>query len=81
MNLHHPALSHVEQRQQYYACVFFESIKTQTAQLCGSSLDFEFIRECMKINKIRPKFHFLTKVEIKMTYVVYVFCYLLSLRL
>ena len=32
MNLHHPALSHVEQRQQYYACVFFESIKTQTAQ-------------------------------------------------
>ena len=28
---------------------------------CGSSLDFEFIRECKKINKIRPKFHFLTK--------------------
>ena len=27
----------------------------------GSSLDFEFIRECMKINKIRPKFHFLTQ--------------------
>ena len=30
-------------------------------RLCGSSLDFEFIRECMKINKIRPKFHFSTK--------------------
>ena len=24
-------------------------------KLCGSSLDFEFIRECMKINKIRLK--------------------------
>ena len=46
-----------------------------------SSLDFEFIRECMKINKIRPKFHFLKKIEIKMTYLVFVFCYLLSLRL
>ena len=34
-------------------------------KLCGSSLDFEFIRECMKINKIRPKFHFSTKIEIK----------------
>ena len=22
----------------------------------GSSLDFEFMRECMRINKIRPKF-------------------------
>ena len=27
----------------------------------GNSLDFEFIRECMKINKMRLKFHFLTK--------------------
>jgi len=25
------------------------------------ALDFVFIRECMKIDKIRPKFHFLTK--------------------
>ena len=50
-------------------------------RLCGSSLDFEFIRECMKINKIRPKFHFSTKIEIKMTYLVSVFWYLLSLRL
>ena len=30
-------------------------------RLCGSSLDFEFIRECLKITKIRPKFHFLKK--------------------
>ena len=34
-------------------------------KLCGSSLDFEFIRECMKINKIRPKFHFSTKIKNK----------------
>jgi len=27
----------------------------------------------MKINKIRPKFYFLTKVEIKMTYLVFLF--------
>ena len=30
----------------------------------------------MKINKIRPKFHFLTKIEIKMTYLVFLFCFL-----
>ena len=35
-------------------------------------MDFEFIREYMKINKIRPKCHFLTKIEIKMTYLVFV---------
>ena len=35
----------------------------------------------MKINKIRPKFQFWTKIEIKMTYLVFVFCYLLSLHL
>ena len=29
----------------------------------------------MKINKIRPKFHFSTKIETKMTYLVFVFCY------
>ena len=53
------------------------------SKLCGISLDFEFIRECMKINKIRLKFQFWTKIEIKMTYLVFasVFCYLLSLRL
>lgn len=35
------------------------------AQAAQTLLDFEFIRECMKINKIRPKFHFWTKIEIK----------------
>ena len=54
--------------------------KHRQPKLCGSSLDFEFIRECMKINKIRPKFQFWTKIGIKMTYLVFVFCYLLSLR-
>ena len=50
-------------------------------KLRGSSLDFEFIRECMEINKVRLKFQFWTKIEMKMTYLVFVFCYLLSLRL
>ena len=42
-------------------------------RLCGpSSLEFD-IREC---HKTRPKFHFLTKIEIKMTHlVVFLFCY------
>ena len=35
----------------------------------------------MKINKIRLKFQFWTKIEIKITYLVFVFCYLPSLRL
>ena len=30
-------------------------------KLCGKSLDFGFRRECMKINKMRPKFHVLAK--------------------
>ena len=47
-------------------------------KLCGISLDFTFIRECMKINKIRPKFYFLTKIEILMTYLVFLFYYLPS---
>ena len=47
-------------------------------KLCGISLDFKFIRECMRINKIRPKFYFLTKIEILMTYLVFFFYYLLS---
>ena len=50
-------------------------------KLCGNSLDFEFIRDCMKINKLRPKFHFLTKLERRMTYLVFLFCFLLSFRL
>ena len=41
-------------------------------------MDFEFIRKYMKINKIRPKFHFLTKIEIKMTYLVFVFFFLFT---
>ena len=41
-------------------------------KLCGSSLDFEFTREWRKINKIRPEFHFSAKIEIKMTYLVFV---------
>ena len=32
-------------------------------RLCGSSLDFEFIRKCMKIYKKSPKFHFLTTLH------------------
>ena len=50
-------------------------------KLCGSYLDFEFIRECMKINKIRLKFQFCTQIEIKMTYLCLCFVILLSLRL
>ena len=33
-------------------------------RLCGSSLDFEFVT-MYEINKILPKFHFLTKIEKK----------------
>ena len=32
----------------------------------------------MKVHKIRPKFHFLTKIELKMTHLVFLFCYLLK---
>ena len=45
----------------------------QAAQTLWESVDFQFVRECMKINKIRLKFHFLTKIEIKMTYLVFFF--------
>ena len=54
--------------------------KHRQPKLCGNSFDIEFTREFMKINKIRPKFNFSTKIEIKMTYLEFVFCYLLSLR-
>ena len=50
-------------------------------KLCGSSLDFEFKRKCMKMNKKSPKFHFLTKIETQMTHLVFLFCFLLSLCL
>ena len=45
--------------------LFTHCIKLQHRQpkLCGSSLDFEFIREYMKINKIRLKFQFWTKIK------------------
>ena len=42
---------------------------------------FEFIRECMNINKIRPKFRFFDKNRKKKTNPVFLFCFLLSLRL
>ena len=51
------------------------SLLHRQPQKSGSSLDFEFLRECTKINKIRPKFYYSTKIEIKMTYLVFVFCY------
>ena len=34
---------------------------TDSPNSVGVRWDFEFIRECMKLNKIRPKFHFWTK--------------------
>ena len=47
-------------------------------RLCGSSLDFEFIRKCMKITNIRPKFHFLkkngSKNETPSGYVFVIYC-------
>ena len=57
------------------------SMVSHAAQTLWENVDFEFIRECMKINKIRLKFQFCTQIEIKMTYLVFVFCYLLSLHL
>ena len=35
----------------------------------------------MKINKIRLKFQFWTKIEIKITYLVFVFCYLSTFKI
>ena len=40
--------------------------------------DFEYIRECMKIKKIRSKFHFFKKIEIKMTPCVFVLFFTVS---
>ena len=42
--------------------MIFNSFTHRQPKLCGSWLDFEFLRERMKINKIRPKFHFSTKI-------------------
>ena len=69
----------VQERTFGKPCILLEH---RRPKLCGSSLDFEFIRKCINLNKIRPTFHFLTKIEIKMTYwLVFLFCFLLSLRL
>ena len=68
-----------------YGCFFFLPISSscpiflQAAQTLWEFVDFQFVRECMKINKIRLKFHFLTKIEIKMTYLVFFFlCFTVS---
>ena len=45
-------------------------------KLCGSSLDFKFIRECMKINKIRPKFNFWQKW--KYLWLTLCFCFIFT---
>ena len=55
-------------------------LSTQAApRLCGSSHDFDFVRECMKICLIHPKFQFSAKIEIKMTPLLVLFCYSLHL--
>ena len=63
-------------------CLFFQSpFSLEHNDAAGTSgspnsvevcWDFEFIREYIKINKTRSKFHFLTKIEIKMTPCVFV---------
>ena len=62
----------VQERTFGKPCILLEH---RRPKLCGSSLDFEFIRKCMKINKIRPKFHFLAKIEIQMTHLVFCFVF------
>ena len=50
-------------------------ITTGNPNSVGVRWTLNFRSECMEINKIRPKFHFLTKIEIKMTYLVVLFCF------
>ena len=50
---------------------FWNAWPHRPPRLCGISLDFEFIRKCLKINKVLSTFHFLTKIEIKMTHLVF----------
>ena len=59
----------------FFFCLFRVLVRffLQPAQTLWEFVDFQFVRECMKINKIRLKFHFLTKIEIKMTYLVFFF--------
>ena len=64
-----------------FFCLFRVLVRffLQPAQTLWEFVDFQFVRECMKINKIRLKFHFLTKIEIKMTYLVFFFlCFTVS---
>ena len=67
----------VQERTFGKPCILLEH---RRPKLYGSSLDFEFIRKCMKINKIRPKFHFLAKIEIQMTHLVFFFYCLFASR-
>ena len=65
----------------FFCCLFRVLVRffLQPAQTLWEFVDFQFVRECMKINKIRLKFHFLTKIEIKMTYLVFFFlCFTVS---
>ena len=55
------SLLNYKNKQNCQLAANLNSIIHRQPKLCGSSLGFEFIRECMKINKIRPKFHFSTK--------------------
>ena len=55
--------------------VYHSDCSTVGPNSVGVLWDFEFIRECMKTNKIHPKFHFLTKLEIKMTHFVFLFLF------
>ena len=50
---------------------FWDAWPHRLPRLCGISLDFEFIGKFLKINKVRPTFHFLTKMELKMTHLVF----------
>ena len=60
---------------------FWDVWPHRSFRLCGISLDFEFIRKCVKINKVRPIFHFLTKTEIKRTHLVFELYYDKTLQL
>ena len=59
--------------------VYHSDCSTVGPNSVGVLRDVEIIRECMKTNKIHPKFHFLTKLEIKMTHSVFLFCFFFCL--
>ena len=58
--------------------VYHSDCSTVGPNSVGVLRDFEIIRECMKTNKIHSKFHFLTKLEIKMTHSVFLLCFFFS---